>query len=146
MNSFDTRERILYFHSLMERAYSAVPEDQRMIKSIIRALLNDYDRLFQPNKLKNPRIELTPLIQEHCHPWPGCPICGSDMVLRSTRNGDRQFYGCSTYPDCRGGRGAAEPHTPTMNDSLMLFLTAKEAQAKIEEEQRQSERFLNLDL
>jgi restriction system protein len=33
-----------------------------------------------------------------------CPACGSPMVIRTTRRGDRagqQFWGCSAYPKCR---------------------------------------------
>jgi hypothetical protein len=33
-----------------------------------------------------------------------CPKCGSDMVLRTARNGPtagNQFWGCSAYPKCR---------------------------------------------
>jgi len=36
---------------------------------------------------------------------PGCPKCGSEMVLRTAKRGDnqgRQFWGCSKYPQCRG--------------------------------------------
>lgn len=36
---------------------------------------------------------------------PLCPKCGSQMVLRTAKRGDRagkQFYGCSRYPHCRG--------------------------------------------
>ncbi|MBX3062926.1 MAG: DUF2726 domain-containing protein [Anaerolineae bacterium] len=36
---------------------------------------------------------------------PSCPKCGSKMVLRTATQGERKgepFYGCSTYPQCRG--------------------------------------------
>jgi hypothetical protein len=36
---------------------------------------------------------------------PACPKCGSVMVLRTVNKGEhqgKQFYGCSTYPKCRG--------------------------------------------
>lgn len=36
---------------------------------------------------------------------PHCPKCGSEMVLRTAKRGDNQggkFWGCSTYPKCRG--------------------------------------------
>jgi restriction system protein len=36
---------------------------------------------------------------------PACPRCGAPMVLRTARRGENvggQFYGCSTYPQCRG--------------------------------------------
>ena len=33
---------------------------------------------------------------------PLCPLCGSRMVLRRRRSDGNPFYGCSTYPKCRG--------------------------------------------
>jgi four helix bundle suffix protein len=36
---------------------------------------------------------------------PACPQCGSPMVLRTAKAGKhagKQFWGCSTYPDCKG--------------------------------------------
>lgn len=36
---------------------------------------------------------------------PDCPLCGATMVLRTAKSGPnagKQFWGCSTYPDCRG--------------------------------------------
>jgi hypothetical protein len=36
---------------------------------------------------------------------PQCPKCGSQMVVRSVKKGEhkgKQFYLCSTYPECRG--------------------------------------------
>ena len=41
---------------------------------------------------------------------PSCPACGKDMVLRSAKRGaqaGKSFWGCSSYPDCRGTRDAA---------------------------------------
>lgn len=38
---------------------------------------------------------------------PSCPTCGSQMVLRTARQGanaGNQFWGCSNYPKCRGPR------------------------------------------
>ncbi|MGB1287502.1 MAG: DUF2726 domain-containing protein [Aggregatilineales bacterium] len=35
---------------------------------------------------------------------PDCPRCGSEMILRTGRKGKnagKQFWGCSTYPECR---------------------------------------------
>jgi|GEM_PF-3251468 len=37
-------------------------------------------------------------------PAPQCPKCGSDMILRTAKRGDRkgnQFYGCTRYPKCK---------------------------------------------
>ncbi len=36
---------------------------------------------------------------------PVCPKCGSPLILRIARRGDRagrSFHGCSTYPKCTG--------------------------------------------
>lgn len=36
---------------------------------------------------------------------PACPKCGKPMVLRTARNGEnagKQFWGCSSYPECKG--------------------------------------------
>ena len=36
---------------------------------------------------------------------PACPLCGKAMVLRTAQKGKKagkQFWGCSTYPDCMG--------------------------------------------
>ena len=40
---------------------------------------------------------------------PACPQCGKPMVSRRARRGPTagsQFWGCSSYPDCRGTRAA----------------------------------------
>jgi restriction system protein len=41
---------------------------------------------------------------------PACPDCGSPMLLKTARKGPnagRAFWGCSTYPECRGTRQAS---------------------------------------
>lgn len=43
-------------------------------------------------------ITLTPLTN------PACPKCGADMVKRSNRQTKDHFWGCATYPACRGTR------------------------------------------
>jgi predicted RNA-binding Zn-ribbon protein involved in translation (DUF1610 family) len=45
------------------------------------------------------------LIEKEHTSKPVCPKCGSEMVLRKSRNdsqNDRQFWGCTRYPRCRG--------------------------------------------
>jgi restriction system protein len=40
-------------------------------------------------------------------PTPACPSCGGPMVPRSARSGKNagsRFWGCRSYPDCRGTR------------------------------------------
>lgn len=37
---------------------------------------------------------------------PCCPRCGAHMVLRTSRKDSTQFWGCPSYPKCRGTRQA----------------------------------------
>ena len=37
---------------------------------------------------------------------PKCPVCSNPMKLRENKNTKNQFYGCVTYPTCRGTRTA----------------------------------------
>jgi restriction system protein len=49
-------------------------------------------------------------VDEHRVPQelnPGCPACGSEMIMRTARRGrnaGNQFWGCSRFPRCRGTR------------------------------------------
>jgi len=38
---------------------------------------------------------------------PSCPKCGSSMVLRTSRKDGSRFWGCATYPACKGTRQVA---------------------------------------
>ena len=31
-----------------------------------------------------------------------CPFCGAPMVMRTRKSDGGHFYGCSTYPKCKG--------------------------------------------
>ncbi|MDY3229706.1 MAG: topoisomerase DNA-binding C4 zinc finger domain-containing protein, partial [Kiritimatiellia bacterium] len=33
---------------------------------------------------------------------PLCPYCGGEMLLRKRRGDGKSFYGCKSYPMCRG--------------------------------------------
>ena len=33
---------------------------------------------------------------------PACPYCGGRMVLRTRKKDGAKFYGCASYPACRG--------------------------------------------
>lgn len=42
--------------------------------------------------------------------FPSCPVCGGPMVLRTAKTGPyagSRFYGCKSYPSCRGTRNSA---------------------------------------
>lgn len=46
---------------------------------------------------------------------PNCPKCGKAMVLRTARQGSRsgsQFYGCSSFPKCRGTLAKSRTSSP----------------------------------
>ncbi|MGH8514908.1 MAG: topoisomerase DNA-binding C4 zinc finger domain-containing protein [Gammaproteobacteria bacterium] len=43
---------------------------------------------------------------------PACPRCGAPMVQRVAKQGSnagKPFWGCSTFPRCRGFRSADSP-------------------------------------
>ena len=59
-----------------------------------------------------PPIQAEPPVHAEAppEPLPLCPKCQSPMVLRTARRGPEpgsQFYGCSTWPACRGKRPLA---------------------------------------
>ncbi len=35
-------------------------------------------------------------------PAPKCPICGGEMAIRHRRSDGKPFYGCKSFPKCRG--------------------------------------------
>lgn len=36
--------------------------------------------------------------------WTACPDCGAPMALRSNKQRGTKFWGCTSYPECRGTR------------------------------------------
>jgi restriction system protein len=57
--------------------------------------------------LVQPSINKPTLHQQKLATSPECPLCGSAMVKRTARKGANagsEFWGCSTYPGCRGTR------------------------------------------
>ncbi|HEY3310777.1 MAG TPA: DUF2726 domain-containing protein [Anaerolineales bacterium] len=47
----------------------------------------------------------TPVISTAASSTPTCPKCGSEMIMRTAKNGLNQgdkFWGCPNYPRCRG--------------------------------------------
>lgn len=140
----ELRYRLLHFRGLLDKTLQAQSgsEDRfaKGIKCVTKALITDFDRMFSPNILKGSG-EIHPLIEEHCHKWPGCPICGSKMHKKTGKFG--VFYGCSKYPDCKGVRNEAKE--VSMNDALRFYLTQKLYEEKLKEDTAES-RFKNLDL
>ena len=54
---------------------------------------------------QNRRIEPT-LGTESFDPPPTCPACGTTMLQRRNRKTNEPFWGCASYPRCRGTRAA----------------------------------------
>ena len=51
-----------------------------------------------------PPLRIEPVMQAakpEVQSAPECPSCGARMVERSNRVSGNQFWGCSTYPDCK---------------------------------------------
>lgn len=50
------------------------------------------------------RSRIEPAVAPKAVPTPLCPACDSDMVQRRNRRNGEQFWGCPSYPRCRGTR------------------------------------------
>jgi restriction system protein len=51
------------------------------------------------------QVKTSPNIVGKIDTSPKCPLCGSDMILRTAKRGanfGERFWGCSTFPKCRG--------------------------------------------
>jgi hypothetical protein len=46
--------------------------------------------------------------------YPACPLCGATMVKRTARAGGVPFWGCSTYPRCKGTRPMSAAPVPEL--------------------------------
>ena len=56
-----------------------------------------------------PRPVAAPASGPEVAPSTSCPVCGAGMVKRTAKRGANagaQFWGCSTYPSCKGTRPA----------------------------------------
>ena len=57
-----------------------------------------------PAPVAPPRVEPAPPPSHNSELAPQCPRCGAAMVRRPNRRTDSTFWGCPTYPQCRGTR------------------------------------------
>lgn len=74
--------------------------DARKLRSLIasNAAVPIVSHQSEPRNLPGPTVDAAP----------ACPKCGSPMVRRTAKagaNAGRTFWGCSTFPACRGIRG-----------------------------------------
>ena len=70
----------------------------------LSAALKPYVNVNVPAAPTNPLAGTAPIAPAQ-KTAPTCPKCGSEMVLRTAKNGanqGEQFWGCSKYPNCRG--------------------------------------------
>jgi restriction system protein len=77
--------------------------DDKPIELIDGAKLMDYVRKTSAKEAPQGK----PVSDKRPIKAPICPRCGADMVLRTAKKGDKagaQFWGCSTYPKCKGTR------------------------------------------
>lgn len=60
------------------------------------------------------------MMQQHIRtiPIPKCPDCEEEMVLRTRKADSVKFWGCSTFPECRGTRNIKPDGTPEEDDEL----------------------------
>ncbi|MEX2607384.1 MAG: four helix bundle suffix domain-containing protein [Kiritimatiellia bacterium] len=73
-----------------------------MLKSQIRAQGKAFEEIGGfSERLMTKRIEARET-QKSTTPSPDCPTCGSSMRKRRSAKGE--FWGCSTYPECKGTR------------------------------------------
>lgn len=74
---------------------------------------DEYDDQYDPIS-RFPRIPIGP---------GSCPKCGSDTELRNGRYGE--FYGCSTFPACRGTRKYDPDLVPPVSLDIQMIVTVK---------------------
>ena len=71
----------------------------------LHAMISRIKNTASPSQKVKPAVIKMPV---HENPTPIlCPLCGSMMVLRTAKKGPTAgslFYGCSTYPKCKGTR------------------------------------------
>jgi len=56
-------------------------------------------------KKKPSSVNVNPILADSQPTVNNCPLCGSEMVLRTAKKGPKageNFWGCSAFPKCRG--------------------------------------------
>jgi len=131
-------ERLNLFRDALQATIDAQKnrDDQysRAMRALSLALLSDFDSLFPHPLVDMDRISLVKLAKEHCHPFPGCPICGQKMRLKPHTSVTRIWWGCTMFPSCKGSRNWERK--PTINDGMRLYLLEKQCEGEYDENDR----------
>jgi ribosomal protein L37AE/L43A len=61
----------------------------------------------EPEKTQDEKPEAAPI----------CPKCGAEMVFREKKDGSGSFWGCASFPKCRGVMAAPPPAPTTIQTS-----------------------------
>ena len=62
-------------------------------------------RMVEELKKKPSSVNVNPILADSQPTVNNCPLCGSEMVLRTAKKGPKageNFWGCSAFPKCRG--------------------------------------------
>jgi len=114
-----TREmkyKMARYHDLGVKFISIYPDNLKNLDWVFRKRFKEVTGQFLPSKT-NLREE-SKLSSQHSDDEAGranpqaavCPSCGKPMILRTSKRGanaGNQFWGCSTYPACKGTRNLA---------------------------------------
>lgn len=80
-----------------------IPDDQ--VDSIVKAINTRMrPKNFLGLSTRETKREHLASLQERHNSTTACPKCGSDLVLRTIKKGEKtgqQFYGCQRFPSCR---------------------------------------------
>ena len=119
-NNYDrskyTREmkyKMARYHDLGVKFISIYPDNLKNLDWIFRKRFKEVTGQFLPKKetiRAGPKISSQDSAGESGRAIPqaaACPSCGQPMILRTSKRGanaGNQFWGCSTYPACKGTR------------------------------------------
>jgi hypothetical protein len=119
-NNYDrskyTREmkfKMARYHDLGVKFISIYPDNLKNLDWIVRKRFKEVTGQFLPKKetiRAGPKISSQDSAGESGRAIPqaaACPSCGQPMILRTSKRGanaGNQFWGCSTYPACKGTR------------------------------------------
>ncbi|HMN14173.1 MAG TPA: restriction endonuclease [Bellilinea sp.] len=81
----------------------------------LRKMIDSIDSPQTADSYKNPPLQSVP--SSNSGSTPACPSCGGEMKKRVARHGanaGKEFWGCASYPKCKGVRAHEETVPPTV--------------------------------